>query len=167
MNLLRNIFLIQRGTVAIMKHLKDHLVDDSATSNDSTQKTETLLKTDVVKSTKVFDLSCRKLTSVTSEMISFCKQCTALVFNLSKNQLKDLPNDLGMLNEQLHELNISFNQFSLVPNSILNLNSLTSLDLRGNQLTFIPKELNRLKSLRELIISDNRLTEIGDGVYGK
>ena len=140
-----------------MKHLRDHLVDESTNATDSTQtKNETLLKTDVVKSTKVFDLSCRKLTSVTTEMISFCRQCTALVFNLSKNQLRNLPNDLEMLNAQLHELNISFNQFATVPVSIYTLNSLTLLDLRGNQLISIPSELNRLKSLRELIISDNK-----------
>jgi hypothetical protein len=140
-----------------MKHLRDHLVDESSNASDSAQtKNETLLKTDVVKSTKVFDLSCRKLTNVTTEMISFCRQCTALVFNLSKNQLRNLPNDLEMLNAQLHELNISFNQFSYVPVSVYNLNSLTLLDLRGNQLISIPNDLNRLKSLRELIISDNK-----------
>ena len=140
-----------------MKHLRDHLVDESTNATDSAQtKNKTLLKTDVVKSTKVFDLSCRKLTSVTTEMISFCRQCTALVFNLSKNQLRNLPNDLEMLNAQLHELNISFNQFATVPVSIYTLNSLTLLDLRGNQLISIPSELNRLKSLRELIISDNK-----------
>jgi hypothetical protein len=140
-----------------MKYLRDHLVDESSNASDSAQtKNETLLKTDVVKSTKVFDLSCRKLTNVTTEMISFCRQCTALVFNLSKNQLRNLPNDLEMLNAQLHELNISFNQFSYVPVSVYNLNSLTLLDLRGNQLISIPNDLNRLKSLRELIISDNK-----------
>ena len=61
-----------------------------------------------------------------------------------------------MLNDQLHELNISFNQFSSLPRSLFTLRSLTLLDLRGNQLASIPVELNRLKSLRELIISDNR-----------
>ena len=82
--------------MAIMKHLRDHLVDETAANPaDSAQKNnaDNLLKSDVVKSTKVFDLSCRKLPDVTSSMITFCKQCTALVFNLSKNQLRDLPNE--------------------------------------------------------------------------
>ena len=77
-----------------MKHLRDHLVDDSVNNPTYLNKKnneENLLKSDVVKSTKVFDLSCRKLSNVTPSMITFCKQCTALVFNLSKNQLKDLP----------------------------------------------------------------------------
>lgn len=50
-----------------------------------------ILKSEVIKSTKVFDLSCKKLTSITPNMITVCKQSTALVLNASKTALTDLP----------------------------------------------------------------------------
>ena len=89
-------------------------------------------------------------------MISFCKQSTALAFNASKNQLKDLPGELEKLNDQLLELNISFNSFTNLPNSMFGLINLTSLDLRNNQFTSLPNDISKLKALREIFISDNR-----------
>jgi Leucine-rich repeat (LRR) protein len=89
-------------------------------------------------------------------MILFCKQTTALVLNLSKNSLQDLPNEIEILNDQLNELNISFNKFLYLPTYIFHLTNLITLDLRGNQLSTIPNEIKNLKGLRELIIADNK-----------
>lgn len=166
--------IINRGTDAIMKHLRNNLVEAVDVNEKSNE--ENLLKSDVVKSTKVFDIrldfiilalnylflpfvlisSCKKLTNVTPSMISFCKQSTALAFNASKNHLKDLPGEFEKLNDQLLELNISFNSFTNLPNSMLGLINLTSLDLRNNQFTSLPNDISKLKALRELFISDNR-----------
>jgi Leucine-rich repeat (LRR) protein len=64
---------------------------------------------------------------------------------------------MKILNNQLHELNLSCNMFRSLPNSVLGLYNLTTLDLRNNQLEDLPLEINTLKALRELIIADNRL----------
>lgn len=64
---------------------------------------------------------------------------------------------MKILNNQLHELNLSCNMFRSLPNSVLGLYNLTSLDLRNNQLEDLPLEIKTLKALRELIIADNRL----------
>jgi hypothetical protein len=74
-----------------MKHLKNHLQEDP--SQDDIKKDDMILKTDVIKSSKVLDLSCRKLNTLPLDMITFCKQSTALVLNLSKNSLNDLPTE--------------------------------------------------------------------------
>ena len=66
---------------------------DVLNTSGTQEPDENLLRSDIIKSTKIFDLSCKKLTTVTSNMISFCKQSTALVLNLSKNQLQDLPDE--------------------------------------------------------------------------
>lgn len=63
---------------------------------------------------------------------------------------------MGMLNDQLHELNLSINKFNLVPQPVFMLTNLSTLDLRGNSLTSIPNEIRALTALRELSLSDNR-----------
>lgn len=72
---------------------------------------------------------------------------------------------LKELSSQLNELNISFNSFSEMPASILNLTNLSSLDLRANKISDIPIEFIQLRSLRELIISDNKFQEIPNCIY--
>ena len=64
---------------------------------------------------------------------------------------------IEILKNQLNELILSNNLFSIFPNVIFTLVSLVTLDLRANQLTNIPDDIKKLKSIRELIISDNRL----------
>ena len=74
-----------------MKHLRNQLAEDA--DNNAQNPEKDILRSDIVKSTKVFDLSGKKLTNITAEMVSFCQKCTALVFNASKNILQDLPNE--------------------------------------------------------------------------
>lgn len=74
-----------------MKHLRNQLTELAPDEGPATEKD--LLRSDIVKSTKVFDLSGKKLTEVTEGMISFCVQTTALALNLSKNLLETLPNE--------------------------------------------------------------------------
>ena len=73
-----------------MKHLKNRLLE--APQETSSQE-EAVLKSDILKSTKVFDLSCRKLHTLPSDMITFCRQSSALVLNLHKNALTSLPQE--------------------------------------------------------------------------
>jgi leucine-rich repeat protein SHOC2 len=63
---------------------------------------------------------------------------------------------MDLLNNQLHELVLSFNQFRTLPRSMFGLANLTTLDLRNNQLEDLPLEISKLKALRELIVADNR-----------
>jgi Leucine-rich repeat (LRR) protein len=90
--------IVNRGTIAIIKHLRNQLTEIAAEENESNER---MAKTDmlgIVKSTKVYDLSSKKLTAITSDMISFCQQCTAVAFNASRNQLTDLPDEYMITN---------------------------------------------------------------------
>lgn len=74
-----------------MKHLRNQLSE--YTENITQCQEKDIFRSDIVKSTKVFDLSGKKLTNITVEMIFFCQKCMALVFNASKNILQDLPEE--------------------------------------------------------------------------
>ena len=60
--------------------------------------------------------------------------------DLSRNQLIDLPPDLGQL-IFLKQLDLSHNRFSEIPPVLSQLRPLLSLDLRGNPLTTCPLPL--------------------------
>ncbi|RNA38661.1 leucine-rich repeat-containing 40 [Brachionus plicatilis] len=156
--------IINRGTDAILKHLKNQI---KVTENQESQNSEEMMlkSENIIKSSKIFDLSYKKISIITPSIINYCKQSTASVLNVMKNSLSDLPEEIGELNNQLNEVNASFNLFTLMPKSILKLTNLSYLDFRGNRISDLPIEFNQLKSLRELIISDNKFQIIPDCVY--
>lgn len=64
--------------------------------------------------------------------------------NLSKNQLKELPESIGNL-KNIETLNLSFNQFEKLPKSIGNLKKMKSLELEYNEnLETFPEMINEL-----------------------
>lgn len=62
------------------------------------------------------------------------------VLNLSKNQLKQLPDEIGRLAE-LTELDISFNHLETLPSHLGECTQLTKLDVSNNQLIALPFSL--------------------------
>lgn len=74
-----------------MKHLRNQLTEILPEETESNTRQTDMLG--IVKSTKIYDLSSKKLTAITGEMISFCQQCTAIAFNASRNQLSNLPDE--------------------------------------------------------------------------
>lgn len=68
--------------------------------------------------------------------------------------LIELPESIMQLT-QLHSLNLSNNQLSELPDWLGNLTELQKLNVAGNQLTTLPESLARLTQLEELNLSDN------------
>ncbi|KAI4497853.1 hypothetical protein M0802_006969 [Mischocyttarus mexicanus] len=117
--------------------------------------------------------------------------CNLKVLNLSYNQIKSLPKDLGKLpflqelnlsNNRLSEtskwdwleqdnirnnlclLDLTSNLLSRVPENIVNLNNLVNLKLGMNSIVVLPQSMRKLTSLRYLDISNNRLQYLPGGL---
>lgn len=58
------------------------------------------------------------------------------------------------------ELDLSYNHLTAIPNSIVQLTKLKSINLSNNQLTIVPESLGRLTQLHSINLSSNRLTVI-------
>jgi Leucine-rich repeat (LRR) protein len=158
--------IISKGATAILRHLKNHLKEASPFNNStSDDPQESIRQAEVIKATKTFDLSNKKLTKIDVQVINNCKETSAYTLNLSRNMLNELPNDIELLHDQLKELNISINRFQEYPKPITSLNNLIRLDLRGNQLTNVPNEISNLRMLRDLYLANNRLTQVPEAVY--
>ncbi|KAG1683978.1 Leucine-rich repeat and calponin y domain-containing protein 3 [Nymphon striatum] len=82
--------------------------------------------------------------------------------HLSKNKLVELPEDVCGFNS-LERLSCYHNVIRTIPNSIIFLQCLTSLDLSRNQLTTIPAVLCRLP-LEVLLLSNNKLVSLPEEI---
>ena len=80
--------------------------------------------------------------------------------NLSHNQLTTLPDSLLAQLTQLTVLNLASNQLTALPDSLGQLTQLKSLDLSINQLTTLPDSLGQLTQLQSLALSSNQLTAL-------
>ena len=78
--------------------------------------------------------------------------------DLSNKGLKALPDKIIEKLTGLKKLYLSSNQLTSVPDSLVNLSSLTHLALEFNRLTSVPDSLGNLSSLTELSLSGNRFT---------
>ena len=139
------------------------------------------IKTAILNSNNVLDLSGKKLQSLPSE-IGDLINLTEL--NLSNNSLASLPPDIGRLTnltilslsnnkltslpaeignlEKLIELFINQNNLTRFPNSFGNLKSLRTLDLSKNNLSFLPDEIRRLGNITRLILDYNNLSKVDE-----
>jgi len=90
------------------------------------------------------------------------KRATRLVF--SRNDLSDLPRELGQL-QDLTQLNLHGNNLAYLRKEIGQLTNLTKLDLSGNKLAALPREIGKLTKLNELNLSDNKLATLPRELY--
>jgi Leucine-rich repeat (LRR) protein len=79
--------------------------------------------------------------------------------NLSNNIISSLPESIGDLNN-LTSLQLQNNKLTLLPESIGNLNNLTSLQLQNNKLTTLPLTLTKLNKLSFISLNDNDKLDI-------
>ncbi|XP_041094093.1 leucine-rich repeat and calponin homology domain-containing protein 4-like isoform X2 [Polyodon spathula] len=82
--------------------------------------------------------------------------------DLSKNRLSELPEELCQL-ISLETLNMYHNCARSIPDSIVNLQALSYLNISRNQLTFLPAYLCHLP-LKVLIASNNKLSALPDDI---
>ncbi|MEM7116871.1 MAG: COR domain-containing protein [Chloroflexota bacterium] len=92
----------------------------------------------------------------------------SLKLDLSNNQLKNLPPEIGQLTN-LTWLYLNGNRLKNLPSEIGQLSNLTLLDLSNNQLSHLPSEIGQLSNLGELYLSNNKLRrlppEIGQFIH--
>ena len=80
-----------------------------------------------------------------------------LKLNISYNNIRSLPEDFHFSMANLICLELSFNEFSIFPQTILQLKSLEDLRLSNNSLEYIPTQLKNLTKLQYLDVSNNKL----------
>ncbi|KAB5565628.1 hypothetical protein PHYPO_G00243780 [Pangasianodon hypophthalmus] len=111
---------------------------------------------------KVFDVSKNKLTMISDGLLSACTKLET--FNASVNHLSCLL----QLPSKLTTLKLSQNNFESVPESVINLPNLRSLDMRSNSIRVLPGPAAWTSAnLRELIFSENQISvlDLREPVY--
>ena len=89
-------------------------------------------------------------------ILIFEKSDSIKSLNLSKNQLRKIPKDIGNFSS-LIELNLSNNNLRNIPKDIGKLFELTSLDISNNKLSHLPKTIfDDLINLESLSIQGNK-----------
>lgn len=79
--------------------------------------------------------------------------------DLSGQQLTSLP-DSVLSRSDITVLNLSNNQLASLPPEISKLANLEILNIENNRLEGFPKEIDQLKSLREIRANNNRITSL-------
>lgn len=121
--------------------------------------TLSLLRAGELAGTTRLDLSCG-LTEFPSEIYDLADSLEVL--NLTKNNLSDLPDDLGRLNK-LRILFCSENQFRHLPAVLGELPNLSMIGFKSNRIEAV-HEASFPAALRWLILTDNRLTELPSSI---
>jgi hypothetical protein len=117
--------------------------------------TLSLLRSGKLAGSKRLDLSCG-LTEFPTEIYDLAD--TLEVLNLTKNNLSDLPDDLGRLSK-LRIVFCSENQFRHVPSVLGELPNLSMVGFKSNQIAVVD-EACFPAALRWLILTDNRIRHI-------
>ncbi|XP_053378034.1 leucine-rich repeat serine/threonine-protein kinase 2-like isoform X2 [Mercenaria mercenaria] len=87
---------------------------------------------------------------------------------LTKNQLKELPDEIGRYLHNVHELHLSQNDLIALPDTSIGLQKLQTLDLSHNQIDCVPDEcLLSCTKLETLDLSYNILTRLPDEKYAE
>uniref|UniRef100_A0AAV2MP70 Leucine-rich repeat-containing protein 2 n=1 Tax=Knipowitschia caucasica TaxID=637954 RepID=A0AAV2MP70_KNICA len=81
------------------------------------------------------------------------------VLNLAKNQICEVPADIGKL-RSLKQLDLSYNRLMKVPVELGDCEELERLELAGNHLCELPFELSSLKQLHLLDVSENSIPSV-------
>ncbi|KAM9496194.1 leucine-rich repeat serine/threonine-protein kinase 2 isoform 1-T1 [Clarias gariepinus] len=102
---------------------------------------------------KVFDVSKNRLTMISDDFLSACTKLET--FNASVNCLSCLL----QLPAKITTLKLAQNNFESVPESIMNLPNLRSVDMRSNSIRVLPGPTAWASAnLRELIFSENQIS---------
>jgi|SRR5579859_4804853 Leucine-rich repeat (LRR) protein len=92
-------------------------------------------------------------------------QTSPRVLNLHRNELAELPAEIGRLKE-LEVLIVSENQLTSLPEEIGELENLRTLDLGHNRLASLAASFSKLRGLKDyLYLHDNCLTRLDERVF--
>lgn len=84
------------------------------------------------------------------------------VLRISDHKLKEIPEDVFGLSENLRNLDLSKNKISQIPEDLSLLKLLKQLNLSSNNIQIIPASLSNLKKLELLNISFNSISTLPD-----
>lgn len=82
--------------------------------------------------------------------------------SLSRLGLESIPDEVFHANVQATKVDLSFNQLSVLPNTITLLPNIQELWVNNNTLTSLPNELGNLLSLTRLSVDHNTLVSLPD-----
>ena len=97
------------------------------------------------------------------DTITFTLAVQIVTLDLSFNQLKCLPEEVGLL-KKMKRFNCACNAIEFVPRSIGRLRQLEELKLNGNRLAQLPVEIGYCRRLSKMYLNENRLEELPDSI---
>ncbi|KAJ8306189.1 hypothetical protein KUTeg_016734 [Tegillarca granosa] len=170
--------IILRGTVELKKYLQGKMPEAPEEAPDKVKGVWNYkgqsgiiggdaggIKAHEVQQSKLLNLSGRNMDSIPDDIMAVAMKGQVNTVNISKNNYKDLPRNLILLEGTLRHLDVSFNKLTYLHSEISLYLKLTSLDLRNNYLENLPLVMESLQELRELIISYNRFKELPMVIY--
>ncbi|KAJ6235001.1 s-cell enriched with leucine-rich repeat-containing protein slra-related [Anaeramoeba flamelloides] len=86
-------------------------------------------------------------------------------FDLGKNNLKKLPDDIFLLTPKIMRLFLHENKLKKLPTSIQYLDQVLTLIAKTNQIKTIPKEINKLSNLLEINLMNNLIERVPAEIY--
>ena len=167
--------IIARGTNGLLKYLRSRLEDDqlfelqkkNAGNISPVPLSESPPVPDkfTMKTSQSLNLSSKGLVELPLEAVENAFEAKVQAVDLSKNQLKDFPDNLERIIELLYEINIGSNKIHSIPSFVCRGELLQFLDFSNNKLSDLPVGLGQLKHLREIILSRNDFSSIPDCLY--
>lgn len=110
-----------------------------------------------VATIRFLDLSHNVIRSIDPN--SLLKASNVVRLDLSSNSLKELPEELCLLNK-LEELYVTNNALSTLPKHLKSLQGLKVLNLSGNAFSDLPQSISEVTSLETLHVGGNRIGEL-------
>jgi len=112
----------------------------------------------------LLDLSNNSIRSLPEEMGTQLKSLTHLYLRNNRLESEDFPKDFGMMKVTLRDLNLSGNNLTTLPPSLLGLSALRNLFIGGNRLLRLPRGINQLKKLKVFYLGGNRLRQLPEEI---
>ena len=118
-----------------------------------------------MKTSQSLNLSSKRLTELPLEAVENAFEAKVQSVDLSKNQLKQFPENLERIISLLYEINVASNKISHIPSFVCRGELLQFLDFSNNKLSDLPPGIGQLKHLREIILSRNEFSSVPDCLY--
>lgn len=162
--------VIKGGTIRLLKHLRDNIDEENMAKLKIKDHAAEIPKSTfpdkyVMRNNKSLNLQMKDLSSIPDSVFLDAQTAEVNLIDLSKNKLTSIPNGLKHLRDFLTELNLSKNQLKEIPEFIAELHRLQYLDVGSNLLSDLPQNLSNLLYLREVVISNNKFTKIPESIY--
>ena len=112
------------------------------------------------KESQILNLNSCSLFQVPIAVYYILKATCISICNLSGNLITKIPPELGTCFCQITTLNLSSNQFSSLPNELINCTHLQSVDISSNSFVVFPNILLEIESITEIIANINFIADV-------